>query len=99
MFSREMTGIFFARYLGEQPKKTYAIISLKCRKKKLADGKVKFFVREATCKRINEERKKYPENVVVYYWVSGMNREPVVLANVEYIIENKKLHLIPGSKR
>ena len=31
MFSREMTGIFFARYLGEQPKKTYAIISLKCR--------------------------------------------------------------------
>ena len=72
---------------------------MKCRKEKLADGKVKFFVREATSKRINEHRKKYPKNVGVYYWVSGMNREPVVLANVEDIIENEMLHLIPGSKR
>ena len=99
MFSREMTGIFFARYMGEQPKKAYAIIALKCRTEKLANGKVKYFVREAASRQINEERKKYPKNVGVYYWASGLNREPVVVANVEDIIEDEKLHLVKGSKR
>ena len=77
--------------LIEQPYYAYAIFPLACQTTK-KDGKVTYNVRVAKTKGIREEAKSYPDNVKVYYWPSGMCREPVFDAFVEdFIVDCKVL--------
>ena len=83
--------------LIEQPYYTYAIIPLTCKSTKV-DGKVTYNVREARNKNIRAEAERYPENVRVYYWPSGMCREPVFDAFVEDFIKDCRILERPGDK-
>ena len=71
--------------------KAYAIIPLSCRYFKDKEGNVIYNVREARSKTLREEAKLYPDNVRVYYWPSGMCREPVFDAFVEDFINNREI--------
>ena len=96
--SREMSGIgVFNLGLVEQPRIAYAIIPLSCRSSK-EDGKTIFNVREARSRVLREEAESYPKNVRVYYWPSGMCREPVFDAFVEDFINDCKILEIAGDK-
>ena len=96
---REMSGIGLFNFgITEQPAKAYAIIPLSCKYVKKKNGTVIYNVREAYSKAIREEAKLYPENVRVYYWPSGMCREPVFDAFVEDFIKDCEIDEKPGDK-
>ena len=95
---RELSGIgLFNLGLIDQPYYTYAIIPLTCKYTKV-DGKVIYNVREAKNKNIRAEAERYPENVRVYYWPSGMCREPVFDAFIEDFIKDCRILELPGDK-
>ena len=90
---RELSGIALFN-LGEyaaQPPCAYAIIPLACKSSKNKDGSVTFDVRKPRSSVILREAEQYPNNVRVYYWPSGMCREPVFEAFVEDFLEDCQL--------
>ena len=96
--SREVSGIsVFNLGLEEQPFFAYAIIPLSCKSLK-KDGKTIYDVRSARSKVLRLEAESYPSNVKVYYWPSGMCREPVFDAFVEDFITDCKVLECVGDK-
>ena len=92
---RELSGIaLFNLGLQEQPFYSYAIIPLACKYEEKVDGTIVYNVREARSITIRREAELYPSNVRVYYWPSGMCREPVFDAFVDdFVFKSTSLTL------